>query len=90
MNLCVAHGASLIFRVLHMKRGDTWHGTVGGCRMALQAEQVHLADPQEAWGRRSVRRMATRTALLFDGLMLEDKRTHGVAVTIGADGELSG
>jgi len=71
MNLCMAHCACLVFGGLVVCRSCRpleWE------RVALQAEQVHLADSQVAWVRRAVRSVTTGAAFRLDRHMLIDER----------------
>ena len=49
MNLRVAHSARLILRALVVERRHARHIAARRRSMALQAQQVHLADAQQAW-----------------------------------------
>lgn len=53
--------------------------------MALQAQQVYLADTQIARVGRTVWRVTTATALSLDRYMLKNERTLLVGMTFGAD-----
>ena len=59
--------------------------------MAAQAKKVHVVDLQQPRIGRPMRRVARQAS--FVGLhrrMLEDERSHGVGVALGADRKLSG
>ena len=66
----MAHGAGLIFLGLVMRRPGRSQSREG---MALQTEQVDLADPQQTWIGGSVRSMATGAAFGFAGPVLIHK-----------------
>ena len=82
MNGCVAHGARLVFRGLIVSRAS--RSLHREC-VALQAQQVYLAYPQEAWVRRPVWRVTTGATLGLHRHMLICERTLLVGVALDAD-----
>lgn len=86
----MAHGASLIFRALIVKCRQTGHIAVCGWRVALQAQEIHLADPQQARIRRPVGSVAAGASLLPNRHVFKSKWSCGFGVAPGADRELSG
>ena len=90
MNLGVAHRAGLVLCILRMKARHLWH-VPGDCgRMALQAQNIDLAYPQQTRVCRAMWRVTTGAALLLHGNVLEDEGPHSFRVAIRADGELAG
>ena len=77
----VTHCASLILGCLVM-RGPI--RPLRGKRVALQAQQIHLADPQQARVCGTMGRVATTAAFCFDWHMLVDKWSPGICVALGA------
>jgi hypothetical protein len=87
VNGCVTHCASLILGCLVMR----WPvGSLCWERMALQAQQIHLAHPKHAWVSGTMRRVATAAAFRLDRHMLIYKRSAGIGVALGADGISAG
>ena len=82
MNLHVTQRASLILRCLVVSGSLRTLHREG---MALQAEQVHLTDAQEARIGRSVWRVTTCTTFRFNGDVLVDERTLLIGVTLRAN-----
>lgn len=79
----VTHCASLILGCLVMR----WPiGPLRGKRMALQAQQIDLADPQQARICGTMGRVATTAAFGFDRHVLIYKWSPGIGVALGADG----
>lgn len=77
----VTHCASLILGCLVMR----WPiGSLRGERVTLQAQQVHLAHPKQAWVCGTVRRVATAAAFRFHRHMLVYKRSPGIGVALSA------
>ena len=90
MNGYVAHGASLIFLRLIVKRGNRRRARIDGKRMTLEAHQVHLAAFQQPGIRRTVRRMAGHATLNLYGFVFEYKWPGFVGVTLVTDSVLRG
>lgn len=87
MDGCVTHCASLILGCLVMR----WPvGSLRGERMALQAQQIHLAHAKQAWVSGTMRRVATAATFCFHRHMLVDKWSPGIGVALGADGVSAG
>jgi hypothetical protein len=87
VNGCVTHCASLILGCLVMR----WPvGSLCWERMALQAQQIHLAHTKHAWVSGTMRRVATAAAFRLDRHMLIYKRSAGIGVALGADGVSAG
>ena len=87
MDCRVTHCASLILGCLVMRRAI---GPLRGERMALQAQEIYLADPKEAWICGPMGRMATTAAFRFDGDVLVNKWSSGICVAVNADGVSAG
>jgi hypothetical protein len=84
---CVAHCASLILGCLVMRRAIR---TLRGERVALQAQQVDLADPKQARICGTMGHVTTAAPFRFDGHMLIHKWSSGICVALGADGVSAG
>lgn len=83
----VTHGASLILGCLVMR----WPiGPLRGERVALQAQQIDLADPKQARICGTMGRVATTAAFGFDRHMLVYEWSPGICVTFCADGVTAG
>ena len=65
-------------------------GPLRGERMALQAQQIHLAHTKQAWVSGTMRRVATAAAFCFHRHMLVYKWSSGIGVALGADGVSAG
>jgi len=78
----VTHGAGLILLRLVVLRT---YRPLCGKRMALQAQQVDLADPQQTRARRTMREMTTAAAFRFYRDMFIDKRALLVSVALVAN-----
>ena len=57
--------------------------------MALHAQQIDLAHPQQTRIARTMRSMASRATFLLHRNVLEGKRPHRLGMAIRADGELA-
>lgn len=73
MDLVVAHGARLELRGLIVKARRSGCATQTGLGVTLQAEEVHIAEPQEVRVRGAVRRMARLASFRLHRIVLEDK-----------------
>jgi len=83
----VTHCASLILGCLVMR----WPiGSLRGERVALQAQQIHLADPEQTRVCRAMGSVATAAALRFYRHMLVYKWSSGIGVALGAGGVSAG
>ncbi len=87
MNLRVAESASLISRRLIVETRNLGNWVVDGGTVALQAQQVDLADPQQPRVGRAVRRVAASAALHFHGDVLKNEWSHLIGVALAADRE---
>jgi hypothetical protein len=86
----VAVGAGHVLCSLVMDRPTCFRHCVWKCahvcsRMTLQAERIHIADGQQPWIRRTVRRVASRAAFRLDHRMLEDERSGCFRMALSAD-----
>src|SRR5208283_6038620 len=91
MDLRVAHRARLILAVLVVERWRAGRLPVHIGRMTTQAKKVDVVDLEQTRIGGAMRGVARQAA--FVGLhrsVFEDERPHGVGVTFGADGELTG
>lgn len=87
MNGRVTHCASLILGCLVMR----WAiGPLRGERVALQAQEIDLADPKQTWIRGTMGRVTTTAAFRFDRHMLVYKWSTGIRVALSADGVSAG
>ena len=90
MDLRVAGGTGLILGGLVMHRTALLGACIGKLgqvdrRVTLQAQRVHVADPQHPRVRGSVRRMAGDTPPGLHCRMLIGKRSRCIHVAFGAD-----
>ena len=81
----VAQHARLEKARLVVKRRHARCAAKTGCRVALQAKQVDVAQFQHVWIWSTVRQMARLTAFDLDGRMFVNKRTLLVRVALEAD-----
>lgn len=65
-------------------------GSLRGKRVALQAQQIDLADPKQARVCGTMGRVTTTAPFRFDGHMLVYKWSPGICVALGADGVSAG
>src|SRR5664279_711062 len=91
VDLCMAHGASLILGVLVMGRSQrSSRRSIHVRCMATKTEEIDVVDLQEPRIVGTVRRMTGHAALVgLHRCVFENEGPHGVGVTLGADGKLA-
>ena len=90
MNLRVTQQAGLKQACLIVKRRRPRRGAEAGGRVALQAQQIDVAELQHVGIRSAVRQVARLATIDLDRRMLEDKRALLINVAFEADRILRG
>lgn len=85
MYLRVADRAGLVLVCLIVERRDTRSREVHGCRMALEAQRIHIVAGQQPGIWRSMREMTARAALGCNHGMRIDEWAGGLGVAFRAD-----